>query len=399
MIDYLVLAWKGLTHRRLRSIVTVIGIVIGIAAIVLLVSISRGFQDSVTKLFEQFGADTITIMGGTNVITASAMAPVPLTDDDVRVVERVRGVSSAFGMAAKTLPVKYGAETKALVVYGLSAEAMDTLYGTIYETFMEDGRTFRKTDKYVAILGNSAAHDIFGKDISVGRTVYINGKKFRVIGILKKAGNDQDDMSITIPLSTFKELTGEDKVAYMAIVAKLKPGADAEVVAEDVKKELKHARGQEDFTVMTTEDLLNTINSILGVVGLVVTGIAVIALIVGAVGIMNTMYMSVTERTREIGVMKAVGAKRWQILAIFLIEAGIIGAAGGILGEIVAVAIAKAAEYAIVTYGGISYYSAYLEPELLIGAAAFSFVIGIIAWLWPARHAANLDPVEALRYE
>lgn len=397
--DLISIAWKGLVHRKLRSVLTVIGVIIGVGAIVAMISISKGFETSISDIMEQFGADNIIITPGSNFMAASVFAPTPLTDNDVDVVKRVPGIAEVAGVAAKTMEVRVGPEKRALIVYGYPPESFETFYGSIIETYLESGRSLRENDHYVALIGNDVAHNVFSKDLEPGRSIYINGKRFRIIGVLRRAGDDQDDLSVSIPLEAFEEITGDEETTYMMIMAKLKPGADPQSVADKIKRKLKQARGQEDFQVLTAEDMLNQINSILGVISAIVLGIAAIALIVGAVGIMNTMYMSVMERTREIGVMKAVGAKKWQILTIFLVEAGIIGLTGALIGEGLALGFAKLVEYGVRTRAGISYYSVYTGLDLLIGAAAFGFIIGTVAGYLPARHAAELNPVEALRYE
>ncbi len=390
---------KSLTHNRKRTVLTIVGTVMGISAIVLMIAVGNGFQDSVNQLVGQFGADIITIMPGKGGLFTSMMSPTFLSDDDVKVVEHVPGVTYVAGIASKALPINYGGETKVLVVYGYPSGAITKIYGNLTETYIAEGRPPRKGDKYVAMLGYSVAHDLFGKDIPAGRSIEIAGKKFRVIAVFRRFGDEADDTSINIPLSAFKEITENQKPNYIMITAKVADRSQIKQIAERIKRILKSHRGKDDFQVLTPEDLANTINSILNVVTVVITSIAAIALIVGAVGIMNTMYMSVTERTREIGVMKAVGATRGQIMTVFLVEAGLLGLIGGVVGEGVAAALALLVQWAVRSFGGIYYYSVYLRPDLLIGAAVFSFVLGIVAGLLPARRAAELDPVVALRYE
>ncbi len=390
---------KSLIHRRKRTALTVAGTVIGIAAIVLMVSVGKGFQSSVNQLIGQFGGDTITIMPGTGNLYASMLAPTFFTDDDVRAIEHVAGVTYVAGIASKTLPVTYNGKTVSLTVYGYPADAITKIYGKLTKTYIESGRPPHKGDQYVVMLGNRVAHKIFGKDIVPGKSIEIAGKRFRVIAVFRKFGDEADDTRVNIPLTAFKEITGESKPKYVTITAKVADRSRIKDIAERIKRVLKARRGREDFQVLTPEDLAKTINDILGIITAIVTGIAAIALVVGAVGIMNTMYMSVTERTREIGVMKAVGATKGQIMGIFLAEAGLLGLIGGLIGEGIAVALALAAQWGVRTYGGITYYSAYLGPDLLIGAAVFSLVIGIVAGMLPAKRAADLDPVVALRYE
>ncbi len=396
MKELAMIALKGLKGRTTRTAITVAAIVIGISAVVLLISISKGFEASVKTLFEEFGSDTIMVMGGSS-ITSLMYAPMPLTEEDLKVVRRVPGVDYATGVYAKTLPVEYKGTEKAVVVYGMEPTALETLYGKIIETYIEEGRVFRRDDAREAILGYSVAHDLFGSDVKVGHTIEINGVKFRVVGVLRRIGDSADDLSITVPSTSFEEVAG--KPGYVMIVARLKEGSDPTEVGEKIRRELKRRRGTEDFTVQTSEDLMNQINSILAVIGAIVLAIAGISLFVGGVEIMNTMYMSVAERTREIGIMKAVGATKTQIMTIFLLEAGLIGAVGGIIGEGLAVGLSVLAERTIQGALGMTYYHVSLDPLLLVGAAAFSFLMGVVAGYLPAKRAAELDPAVALRYE
>ncbi len=396
MKELATIALKGLKGRTTRTVITVAAIVIGISAVVLLISISKGFEASVKALFEEFGSDTIMVMGGSG-ITSLMYAPMPLTEEDLKAVQRVPGVDYATGVYAKTLPVEYRGVEKAVVVYGMEPRALETLYGKIIETYIEEGRVFRRDGAREAILGYSVAHDLFGDDVKVGHTIEINGVKFRVVGVLRRIGDSADDLSITVPSTSFEEVAG--KPGYVMIVAKLKEGSDPAEVGEKIRRELKRRRGTEDFTVQTSEDLMNQINSILAVIGAIVLAIAGISLFVGGVEIMNTMYMSVAERTREIGIMKAVGATRTQIMTIFLLEAGLIGVVGGIIGEGLAVGLSVLVEKSIQGALGMTYYHVSLDPLLLVGAAAFSFLMGVVAGYLPARRAAELDPAVTLRYE
>ena len=399
MLDLVMIAWRNISHKRTRSFLTIIGVVIGVGAIVAMISISKGFENSVKEIMGQFGADKITILSGSSFKTASTFVPTPLKDKDIEAVRRVHGISDVMGIAAETVDVEVGPEKVALMVYSYPAEAYETFFGKIKETYIESGRPVRENDKYAVTIGYSVAHEVFEKDLEPGRSIYINGTMFRIVGVMRKAGSQQDDMSINIPFEAFREISRNEEETYFMMLAKLRPGADPEGVAEEIQKRLKQARGKEDFQVVTSEDLMKQVSSILGVISAVVIAIAAIAIVVGAVGITNTMYMSVMDRTREIGVMKAVGAKKWQIITIFLIEAGVIGLIGAITGGILGAGFAKLIEYGVREVVGILYFSAYIGPDLFAGAAVFGLIIGIIAGFLPAKRAAELNPVAALRYE
>jgi len=298
--EILKIGFKSLIHNKKRTVLTIIGTVIGIAAIVLMTSIGQGFQASVNQLIGQFGANIITIMPGSGNMYTAFVAPTFFTDDDVKAIEQVSGVTYVAGIATAELPVKYNGETKTLTVYGYPSDAITKLYGNLTETYIESGRPPRKNDKFVVMLGNLVAHKLFNKDILPGRTIEINGQRFRVISVFRKFGDEADDTSVNITLSAFKAITGEKNPHYIMIMAKVANTDKIKDIADRIKRVLKAHRGKDDFQVLTPEDMAKTVNQILGIITVIVTGIAAIALIVGAVGIMNTMYMSVTERTREI---------------------------------------------------------------------------------------------------
>ncbi|MFB6115525.1 MAG: ABC transporter permease, partial [Candidatus Nanohalobium sp.] len=224
---------------------------------------------------------------------------------------------------------------------------------------------------------------------------------YRVAGVLKPTGDPSVDTSIILPIESTRDLMDRPDT-YDWMFAEVEDGFKSSEVQKDIKKAMRQRRGREKgeeaFTVSTQEDLMESFNSILSVVSGVVIGIASISLFVGAVGIMNTMYTSVSQRTREIGVMKAIGAKNEQILLLFLLESGAIGLLGGLTGLISGIGLSWLGTYTASQFTSLA-LNPYLGPELLIGSLAFSVVLGIISGILPAKRAAGLEPAEALRYE
>lgn len=398
MMDYLRLAWGALTHQRVRSYLTVLGIVIGVAAVVALVSISRGMDAAIRGVFEKFGADKIVVMpGGEGVSPIGALTGRPFTDDDVKAVESVPDVKEAVGAALGLATVEYRGEKRTTYVSNIDAERARHIIEDIFGFGLESGVYLKRGDRYRAIVGWRVAHAFFDSDIHPGAVIYINGRRFRVVGVLEQIGSRQDDSTIFVPSDVYEEITGK-KLEYMMIVAKVKAGVDLEGAAERIKRKLKRERGTEDFSVLTTKQLMERISVILSIVSLVLVSIAAISLVVGGVGVMNTMYMSVMERVREIGVMKAVGATPRQILAIFLMESALLGMFGGIFGVIMGALAAKGIE-AVALSAGLTMFRAYLGIDLLAGAVLFAALVGMVSGALPARYAASLNPVDALRYE
>jgi len=265
---------------------------------------------------------------------------------------------------------------------------------------INQGRLLKKGDKFKALVGADVAKDLFDQSLLIRDTIRIEDVDFKIVGILKKSGNPQQDTTVVIPESAFREIL-EIPDIYDLIPARISAGEDIEAITEKVKKELRKSRdveeGKEDFTVETPGDILSTLNTILLIVQGVLIGIAAISLIVGGIGIMNTMYTAVLERTREIGIMKATGARRRQIMALFLVESGFLGMFGGLIGVSIGMGISKSVEVVAFQIYGSYLIQASFDPVVIIGALLFAFSVGALSGLFPARQAAKLKPVDALR--
>jgi len=261
-----------------------------------------------------------------------------------------------------------------------------------------------QTGKREVLVGAITADSLFEKKINIGDEITIRGRKFDVVGILNSLGSKSDDTSIFVDEDLFYQITGMKKgTANMAMV-KIESGADLEKTANNIKQALeeirKRKRGKDmiDITVITSEKVTGLIGDIMAAIEIAIFALASIGIVVGGIGIMNTMYTSVRERTKEIGIMKAVGAKNSTIVLIFLIESGIIGLIGGAGGVLLGFMMAKGVEL-VGQIDPVFYLEASVSLGLALFGLCFSFVIGCISGFFPARSAAKLKPVDALRYE
>ncbi len=401
MDDLFRLSISDIIQKGARSWLTMIGIFIGIAAVVSLISIGQGLQESIDEQFEMLGANVMIIMPGAG-ITGFATGATALTQHEVDVIKKVRGVDLVGGMITKIAKVEFNDEVTYTWVIGLPQDESKKMIENMGSFSIEKGRDLEEKDKYKVIVGYRFTHgDIFEKDVKVRDKILINDQKFEVVGGVNRIGSPEDDRQIYIPLETANDLF-EINYEYIMIMAQAKEGFDVSDVAKKVKEELREDRGldegEEDFTVQTSEQLKESAGVVLDIVNYVLIGIASISLLVGGVGIMNTMYTSVLEKTREIGIMKAVGATSRDVLSIFLIESGILGLGGGAIGCVLGVVMAKGVEMAA-HQSGLTMLNASITPELILGALGFSFVVGCISGVMPARQAARLKVVDALRYE
>ncbi len=399
--EYFTLAIKNITKKGVRSWLTMFGIFVGIAAVVSLISLGQGMEDAVMDQFSQMGFDTVMIMPGSS--WGTSFGSVKLSDDDEKLVKNVRGVDELAPMISKLSKVTFKKEVAYTFVSGVPYDDRFSVFENMQGLNLKAGNKPGPNEKTKVLIGYLMAKgDVFeNKEVQVGDKIDIEGTEFKVAGILSKIGNEQDDSQILIPIDTAKDVFNED--GYDAFMAKTKQGFDPAEVAEDIRYRMRRDRdqkvGEEDFNVQTSEQLMESVGGVLSAVSSVLVGIAMISLMVGGIGIMNTMYTSVLERTAEIGVMKAIGARNQDIKMMFLVESGVLGVVGGVVGVMIGLAMSKTVEY----YASISLKNEMLQasmaPELIIGAIGFSFIVGCISGVFPAMRAAKLKPVEALRYE
>jgi len=403
MKDYFFLALSNLRRRGLRSWLTMIGIFIGIAAVVALISLGQGLQGAIDKQFEQLGKDTIIVMSKTVGPPGSATGSLILTTKDLSTIQSARGIENAVGILVRYVPQTFKKELKVESVIGINPEDID-FFSAMQNFKVVDGRGLKKGDTFKAIIGSSYAVDgkVWTKGAVVGDSINIEGTDVKIVGILDETGDPTNDAAIYVPKDTLRQVLNvpdqEDE-----IVAKSQEGFNVTDVADNVERKLlqekDEKKDQETFTVQTSEQLMKTFTNIFNIVQGVLVGIAAISLLVGGIGIMNTMYMSVLERTKEIGTMKAVGARNQDILYIFLFESGLLGLLGGSIGVLLGVGLAKSVEYIAANALGTNLIQASITVPLIAGAMAFSFLIGTLSGVLPAFQAARLKPAEALRYE
>ncbi len=391
--DTITFAFKNIKQKKTQSLLTIVGIVIGVLAMVSLISLGYGVQNYIHEEMMKMGSNKITILP----MKQFGVPPSHLfTKKDVKVVERVKGVDAIMYGWFGSCEIEYNGEKKLVSYFYATPSKLREVYkDSGYD--IEKGRWLEDNDKYACVIGYGTAHNLFDREIKIGDVVKIKDKKFRVVGILKEVGNQQDDNSIILNIDIGEKLFG-NKDKYNIIVVTVKEGEDIDKVAEDIKEALKKSLGDEDFSVLTAEQLAERISSILGVITIFVVGVAAISLLVGAIGISNTMHMSILERRRDIGILKALGAETTDILAIFVIESGFLGLFGGIIGLVLGIVMAKGVEILAHKMGYLM-VNAWISWELIVGILIFSFLVGVISGYFPARSGAKLNPIETLRGE
>jgi len=380
-----------------------LGIFIGIAAVVSLISLGTGLQTAVTGQFSTLSVDTLTINNqGTGFGPPGSTSVVKLNNHDLKLVESNSGVKLAISRLIRIVSVEFNGvrEFKYIGSVPENSEERKFVYDSLGVN-VQEGRLLENGDYGKIVVGNDFTDEnVFEKEIRVGTKLKINGKDYEVIGILEKGSSFTINSVVFMLDGDMKNLLDIGDEIDM-IVAQVENKNDVEKVAKSLEEDFLKDRnlkvGEEDFAVQTPLQAISGVNNVLNIINLIVGGIAAISLLVGGIGIMNSMYTSVLERTGEIGIMKAVGAKNGDVLIIFLIESGLLGLVGGIIGAILGLGMAfGVASIAGAALGGID-LGVKISYPLLFGAISFSFFIGILSGVLPAMQAAKLNVVDALR--
>ena len=384
------MAFSAIFSNRMRSFLTMLGVIIGVFAVAVLVSVMEGATNSVTDQMQGLGSTQISaqILGGRYKLTLADLK-------EIEELDYVIGVSTDL---SSTMKAKNGATT-----YDVNVVASTASFTLVQNRTVETGRFFAQHDvdqrAAVAVLGSKAAVGLFGsaEDV-IGKEIAIAGKPFTIIGVLEDKGStimgDADDM-IVIPISVGQRLVGSTSIRSLTIVAT----SDAEVGQAQlaVEKYLDRKLGKtsddrDTYRIYAQSQILDSISTITGMMTGLLAGIAAISLLVGGIGIMNIMLVSVTERTREIGIRKAIGARRRDILIQFLVEAMAITLLGGIIGLILG-------QLGTMLVANLIDITAQVTPEIIALSLGFSLFVGVVFGLYPAAKAANLQPIDALRHD
>jgi putative ABC transport system permease protein len=391
-VELVRLALSRLRTSRVRAALTMLGVIIGVASVVALVGVGQGTTSSITTRLAGLGTNLLTINPSTGGGTST------LTLDDAEALTGVSGVAAVAPELQTTATVAAGDTTTSTSIVGTTADYATVRAFSVWQgTFLS--RLDVERDLRVAVLGASAADDLELDASSIGSEISIGGLPFEVIGILQPKGGSgfqNPDDQIMVPIGAVgKYFVAGSTVRTIGVSVATVEGMDAATTSITALLRERHALAatdDADFSILDQAQLLETASSISGTLTLLLGGIASISLVVGGIGIMNIMLVSVRERTREIGIRKAIGARGRDILAQFLIEALTLSLLGGVIGVAVGLGVSAA-------IGRIAGWGFALNPVTIAVALVFSLAVGVVFGVWPARQAARLDPISALRYE
>lgn len=388
ILQALKLALSSILANKLRSVLTMLGIIIGVTAVIALVSIGQGATKSVTDRVASLGTNLLTInINGRGSTTT-------INYEEAAAFAKIAGVKYASPATRQSMTVK--AETKDTDV---AVTGVTPAYLAVRDYKLAQGRFISQLDlefyQKIAVLGSSTAEELFGTVSPVGQKVLINGKHYKVVGVLEEKGSSlggSNDDIVMIPITSSERLFQSKGVSTVYVQAD--DGADIDTIKAALETKLaKMFRNSTDaYNIFNQADVLATFDSVSTTLSIALGGIAGISLLVGGIGIMNIMLVSVSERTREIGIRKAIGAKKKDIMTQFLIEAVVLSGLGGVIGVLAGVSIS-------VLVSALTSLTTELSFTIIAVAFGFSVVIGVIFGVFPANKAAKLKPIEALRFE
>ena len=401
-LEILELAVHSIRYRSLRSWLAILGVVIGVASIISLISISTGLNDQISAQLSGLGAQVITITsGGGQALRggfgggppqAESRATLPLTFKEADQLRHIAGVAVVDARLSSRATVTYRNKNASLTVVGTEPQA----FLSSANVQVLQGRSLRAGDAAAAVIGFGVMNQTFQDPDILNKPIKIDGHPYRVVGILNASGASfgGSDDTIFIPQKTAKTLFSQNQNASSIVVVASNtsdPNVTATALTAELLKLHKVSADKQDFRVTTAASIQSTISSAVGALGLFLGIIASISLVVGGIGVANAMFTSVLEQTKYIGILKALGAKSSNILKLFLFEAALVGLVGGLLG----VALSFVGSYIVSSFG----LPTRISVEVVALGMLFSVAVGVISGVFPARNAASVPPVEALRYE
>ena len=397
---FFILTLKGMRYRPMRSWLTILGIVIGVMLVVVILSLGSGIKGAVNQALQMFGSELIQIYPGkeTNPLIGF-LGGQKFEERDLMQLENIDGVEFVAPMEIAMFNVEYRGEKKASMVHAAPWAEMIKTYEQSQGIKLEEGRWPRDDRAHEVVLGYKAGNNLFNRSLALGDDIVIKSRRMKVVGVVSEVGEQMSDNIIYLSLDILRDLTGTRGKASSAFV-KVNSEANVDLVARHIEFRLSQQESVRDFSVITPDKADRLVGNVLSVIELVLVAVGLISLLVGAVGIMNTMYTSVLERTRQIGVMKAIGASADAIMTLFLVESGIIGMVGGGLGVVLGIGAAYIIGLVAATFGVRGLFSFWSLDWLGFAVVlTVTFIIGVVSGLLPASQAAKMEPAEALRYE
>ncbi|MDN3017073.1 ABC transporter permease [Paenibacillus sp. BSR1-1] len=380
------MALRSIQSNKLRSALTMLGMIIGVSSVIVLVSIAQGSAKNVTSQINQLGTNLLTINTFGTDLT--------LTEDKINVLSKLNGVKALSPVVSGRVNVKKDRTTSQVTLTGTNAD-----YSKVRDTKVSNGRFINDLDieyrQKIAVIGSETASTFFGAENPVGHYIQIEGTSFKVVGVLVSKGSSlgqSGDNVVIVPLSTGQRLVKSTSINQVYLQGKSEDQMDFVMNEVEMAMASMYPGKSDSYSVTNQQDIMDTMSSVSSTMTMMLGGIASISLLVGGIGIMNIMLVSVSERTKEIGIRKAIGAKRRDVLLQFLIEAVVLSGVGGLIGILAGVGIGK-------ILSSILSLTVSFTSSVMLLSFLFSLAVGVVFGVFPANKASKLNPIQALRYE